>query len=289
MEKYTVSVTWGKSSCYYPDSTVPFCWDGTIHIDNGELVNLDQLEFRFMQWTQAHEVSNRIYERDWPIAEKRHDMDLGWISQVVPGSACTLEGIRFEAEGDNETIVTLNFAHLTVQFSFNELLEKEYLIFHTGKKYSGNDVEIFLGKDSRYRVSREKFLKEIRTSGKSGWLIMPDDFTDAPKYNLHSMYGAELLPGKSFFAKFPIENFVSDGYECKFRLQIAGAIGYKLYFDDLHGTSNIKYPSFAKMVLNETIFQPLANIKFNTTCDKEDFSQFSCTGSTTKQIMMNIF
>ena len=57
---YTISVTWGRSCTYHPFSTPQMCWDGKLDVQNGTVNYLDKLTYKFVAWSQAHEISANI-------------------------------------------------------------------------------------------------------------------------------------------------------------------------------------------------------------------------------------
>lgn len=222
-----ISVTWGKSNNYVPASNEAFIWDGSLTVDRGTVLYLEHLHYKFYRWVQAVEEPERLFDRDWhSLVKPTGGPDLVWKSTVTPGDPGGLEGIRFSLEGDASTAITIAMAPVTIQFTLNELLEREHLRYHAGGKYSGVPVEVFLGTDARKRISRKQFLQEIHARQGAGWLIMPDDFVGTPRRHVHSMYGALVAPGSTARAVFPVENH--DGKrqgDCLIRLQVTGLLG----------------------------------------------------------------
>jgi hypothetical protein len=218
-DSYVISVIWGKSNNYVPYSNEPFDWSGSLTTTGGTVQYLDKIHYKFIMWVQAQEEIERIYDIRW------HSIlgipnPLTWESSVKPGNPAGLEGIRFCINCEPDTEITINMKSAIISFSINELINREHLRFHAGGKYSGVPIEVFLGHDARKRVSRKMFLNEMRTKGKPGWLIMPDDFTSAPKHRAHSMYGMLLEPGAYVKAVFPIDQYREDmSGDCIFKIQ----------------------------------------------------------------------
>ena len=96
----TISIIWGRSCNYVPGSMVPFDFSGELFVSDGELNYLDHLHYRFVQWTQAMEIPERIFDRDWAMPSR---LRLLWMTDTEPGSAGTLEGLRLSVDGDAET------------------------------------------------------------------------------------------------------------------------------------------------------------------------------------------
>lgn len=220
-----ISVTWGKSNNYVPVSNEHFVWDGSLTVDRGTVLWLDQLHYKFFGWTQATEQPERLFDQYWHALLTLTGPELAWKSSVKPGDPGGLEGIRFCLEGDASTVITLAMAPATIQFTLGELMEREHLRFHAGGKYSGVPVDVFLGPDARKRVSRKQFLKELNSRQGAGWLIMPDDFTNVTKVCAHSMYGAQVAPGSTARAGFPIENHdVTRSGDCLIKLHMTALL-----------------------------------------------------------------
>lgn len=227
MKTYTISVTWGRSCTYHPFSTPKIMWDGALNVQGGTVNYLDRLNYKFIVWSQAHEVISPIYNAAWPGALRTVGSAMSWKSDVTPGDPGSMEGLRFELEGDEETIINLEMTPVKVRFRLGELLRRDYLRYRVGNKFAGNVVNVFLGKDARKRLSREQHLRTLDESGLSGYLVMPDDFEAAPKNYYHSAYGAEIKPLTSVSAQFPIRNFrpAADGF-CPVRVQLLCMLGY---------------------------------------------------------------
>jgi len=220
-----ISVTWGKSNNYVPVSNEPFVWDGSLTITDGTVMYLDHLHYKFFMWVQAVEVPERIFDKDWHSLLKLGEPDLKWKSSVKPGDPAGLEGIRFSVRGDASTIVTITMAPTIIQFTLGELMNREHLRYHAGGKYSGVPIDVFLGKDARPRVSRKMFLQELEDQGRSGWLVMPDDFTGATGCTEHSMYGARVSPGHTAQATFPVQTYgKSQPEDCLVKMQMTALL-----------------------------------------------------------------
>ena len=65
---YTISVNWGRSCTYHPFSTPKINWDGVLDVKDGKVLYIDKLTYKFIAWSQAHEVANHIYDCNWPLA-----------------------------------------------------------------------------------------------------------------------------------------------------------------------------------------------------------------------------
>lgn len=233
---YTISVTWGRSCTYHPFSTPQMCWDGKLDVQNGTVNYLDKLTYKFVAWSQAHEISANIYNTKWQGGLRNVGTNLAWKSDVTPGDPGSLEGLRFEIQGDENTVITLDMVPVKIQFKLGQLIDREQLCYLIGQKYAANEVKIFLGKDARPRISRKGFLKQL--SGAPGYLIMPDDFCNAPKTYHLSTYGAELAAGQSISAHFPIADFRSGlTGNCLLHIQAAPMLGYSV----LNAEENIRF------------------------------------------------
>lgn len=220
----TISITWGRSCNYVPGSMVPFDFSGELFISGGRLNYLDHLHYRFVQWTQAMEIPERIYDKDWAVPS---NMPMAWMTDTKPGSAGSLEGLRLSVDGDNETKIKIAFTCAEVGFSLGELIKKERLTFHVGGKYSGYPVEVFLGRDARKRVTKSEFDEWLKENNKSGCMIEPDDFSGGETVVFHSMYGLELTPGTSAEACIIIADHggIKNG-DCPVRLCMTENLGY---------------------------------------------------------------
>lgn len=224
MKQYVISITWGKSCNYVPQDVEELCWDGSLTLTGGTLEKADLLHYGYVAWSQAEERPETIYDA---AAAPRPEKAVDWRSAVTPGGPLTLEGLRLYLKGDGSTVVFLRFSHTQIRFRLRDLLERERLRFHAGGKYSGFPVDVFLGPDARPRLSRARFLRELRENARAGYLLTPDDFENCDKRYYHSMYGAELKPSETIFARFPIENYTCrQGDACTVRIQLTAILGY---------------------------------------------------------------
>ncbi len=222
-QKYTISVLWGRSCTYHHTSTPHICWDGKLYAEGGNLIWLDRLNYRWLAWSQAREVAHNIVDIRAPGGLRKVDTYFKWKSDVTPGDPGSMEGIRFEVEGDEDTVITIDLVPIKIQFKLGQLLEREYLRYRVGSKYAGNAVNVFLGKDARKRVLREGWLRKLAEENKSGYLIMPDDFAKAEKAYYHSTYGVVLSEEKAIKTQFPILNFKPEHEGmCPLRIQVTG-------------------------------------------------------------------
>lgn len=220
---YTISVTWGHSAFYY--SNVPkLKWNGQFLIKNGDINYLDRINFKMVGWAQNDEEITRLYTKGDKILTKNDA--IAWESAVKPGTGASLEGLRFEIDGNEDTIVTLDMVPIKIEFKLSELIESEKLTYHAGSKYSGSKVCVFMGKDTRTRVTRKAFLKSLTESGDMGYVIMPKDFKDAPQTSCHALHGAELAPFMEMNATFPIVNYSAFKKEmCTIKIQATELLG----------------------------------------------------------------
>lgn len=227
-EKHIVSVLWGRSGVYYPVSSPKICWDGNMQAENGKLLWLDRLNYRFLGSSQGEEISYCIHNTNLPAAFRKVGTWYKWKSDITPGDPGSMEGLRFEIEGDEDTVITIDLVPIKIQFKLGELLKREYLRYRVGNKYAGNAVDVFLGRDARKRVLRDGFLGKLTAENKAGYLIMPDDFNDATKTYHHSTYGALLDKGKVIRTEFPIVNFKELKEDvCPLRIHVVALLGYK--------------------------------------------------------------
>lgn len=224
----TVSIIWGRSCNYIPRSTVPFNWDGSMSVGDGEVIYLDRLHYKFAQWTQALEIPERIFDRDWALPTRRAGTYLSWRSDTEPGSAGTLEGLRLSVSGNKDTKIKIEFKCTEICFTLGELADKERLTFHVGEKYSGCPIEVYLGIDARDRVSKRRFETVLKENGKVGFMLEPDDF-DGRRVTFHSTYGLELTPGARSSAALPQ---ISGTGLCPVRIQMAENFGYSGAFTE---------------------------------------------------------
>ena len=222
---FVISITWGKSNNYVPASNEPFVWDGSLSVEQGTVLYLDHLRYKFYMWVQAVEQAERIFDQDWHSLLKLGPPDLAWTSSVKPGEAGGLEGIRFRLKGNSATAVMLTSAPVTIRFTLGELLEREHLRYHAGGKYSGVPLDVFLGPDARQRLSRKQFMKSLQERQAAGWMILPDDFSHATCTYAHSMYGTLIPPGGAARAAFPIAHYDRrSAGDCLVRLQMAALL-----------------------------------------------------------------
>ena len=225
MTEHVISITWGKSCNYVPQDVEELCWDGSLEVTGGTLEKADLLHYKYVRWSQAEELPETIYLTGTVLPEDGGN-HVSWSSAVVPGGPLTLEGLRLHLGGNDDTVLSLRFSHLRIRFRLRDLLERERLRFHAGGKYSGFPVDVFLGPDARPRLSRTRFLQELRENGRAGYLLTPDDFENSGKRYYHSMYGAEIPPFETISAQFPIENNACRRRDaCKVRIQIAAILG----------------------------------------------------------------
>ena len=203
---------------------VPFDFSGELFVSDGELNYLDHLHYRFVQWTQAMEIPERIFDKDWAMPSR---LRLLWMTDTQPGSAGTLEGLRMSFDGDAETKIKIVFKCTEIEFTLSQLLEKERLTFYVGEKYSGCPIEVFLGYDARKRVSKKEFDTWLAVNKKTGCLLLPNDFSGGKPVTFHSMYGLELTPGASAEADLTIKEYGEDeSGDCPVRLCITENLGY---------------------------------------------------------------
>ncbi len=246
MDKHVISITWGKSCNYVPDDVEELCWDGTLELTGGTLEKAELLRYNYVMWSQAEEIPETIYDpgEAAPDDEKSR---VCWRSGVIPGGPLTLEGLRLRLRGDDDTVVYLRFSHTRIRFSLRDLTDRERLRYHAGGKYSGFPIDIFLGPDARPRLSRTRFLRELRENARAGWLLTPDDFEHSDKEYCHSMYGALIRPGETIRASFPIENYACrQGDACNVRIQLTAILGYEGVYTDEKNTFAIGVGDFSR-------------------------------------------
>ena len=225
MTEHIISITWGKSCNYVPQDVEELSWDGSLALTGGTLERAELLHYRYVAWSQAEEIPEALYDA---AEAAQPEKTVAWRSAVIPGGPLTLEGLRLRLKGNGDAVVFLRFSHTQIRFRLRELLERERLRFHAGGKYTGFPVDVFLGPDARPRLSRARFLRELRENARAGYLLTPDDFADGEKKYYHSMYGVELKPFETIFARFPIKNGAfRQGDACKVRLQLTAVLGYE--------------------------------------------------------------
>jgi len=209
-----ISVTYGKHYFYSVQSSETFNWDGNIKIDKGELLSIYRINY--YPWGG---------DRFGPSKEKLTRLSKPeWKSELLPNSGDGLGGIRFTVIGDKSTEISLNFSHIKIKFTLSELYDKEQFEYHVGGKYSGQDVNIFLGADTRMRVTRKSYLSAIERTKKAGWLLLPDDFS-GKKTVFSSKYCAVINPRSSESANFQIKNYNLLAKEnCNIKLQLLAAV-----------------------------------------------------------------
>ena len=216
-----ISITWGKSNFYAPAGNEPFVWDGSLHVDGGRVISVEQLIY-------SRAIFGPAVEESIPLTGPQ------WTSRVKPGSHDGLEGLRLRVEGDASTIITLSMKPVTIRFSLRELIEKEQLRFHAGGKFSGVPVDVFLGPDARPRVSRPSFLKQLALSDRAGWLILPEELSGVEPHYRFATFGSRLAPGGTARASFPIKGRIPEAGECPIRLQMLAIINLQ----DTHGNGD---------------------------------------------------
>lgn len=193
-----------------------------------------------MGFSQGEEISKTI--RDTRVVYGAYRPAAGkafqWKSDEIPGDPASMEGIRFEVEGDEDTVITIDMVPVKIQFKLGQLLKREYLRYGVGSKYAGNAVNVFLGKDARKRVQREGWLRKLEAEGKSGYLVMPDDFAEAKKTSHHSTYGVLLEKGDTIKTEFPVVNFKAEQEGmCPLRIHVVALLGYK----ELHAEDTVAF------------------------------------------------
>lgn len=226
MEKYIITVQWGRSCTYHPLSTPHICWDGALYADGGKLIWLERINYKFLAWSQAHEVTFPIHDSRLPPALRTVDTWFRWKSDVTPGDPGSMEGIRFEVEGDENTVITIDMAPIKIQFKLGQLLRREHLQYRVGNKYAGNAVNVYLGRDARPRISRAQWLRRLQEENASGYLIVPEDFAGEKIDCFHSTHGVVLGLGKSIKTRFPVVNFKQDDMPCTVRIQVTAILDY---------------------------------------------------------------
>ena len=228
MTKHVISINWGKSCNYVPQDVEELSWDGSLTLTGGTLGRADLLHYRYVAWSQAEEIPETIYDAASAAQPENGETRVDWRSAVIPGGPLTLEGLRLYLKGDGDAVVFLRFSHTQVRFRLRDLLERERLRFHAGGKYSGFPIDVFLGPDARPRLSKARFLRELRDTARAGCLLTPDDFADSDKRYYHSMYGVEIRPSETISARFPVENYACrQGDACQVRIQLTAVLGYE--------------------------------------------------------------
>jgi hypothetical protein len=214
MDTITISVTFGKYHFYSVASSETFKWDGNLKIDNGKLLSV--YKFTYAKWGGDRFGPSKEIARKLPAPE--------WKGEAPENSGDALEGIRFTFIGDKKSIINLNLLPIKIKFTLSELMDKEYLEYHVGGKYSGSPVSIFLGADTRTRETKKSYLAAIEIDKKAGWLLAPDDFT-GEKAIFCSKYCAVIKPQGEETAAFDIKNFdklSKDNCDIKLQLMAAG-------------------------------------------------------------------
>ncbi|MBQ6067551.1 MAG: beta-galactosidase trimerization domain-containing protein [Clostridia bacterium] len=236
MTEYVISITWGKSCNYVPQDVEELCWDGSLSLTGGTLEKAELLHYKYIMWSQAEELPETIHDAASAAQPENGENLVVWRSAVVPGGPLTLEGLRLRLKGNDETVVSLRFSHTQIRFLLRDLLARERLRFHAGGKYSGFPVDVFLGPDARPRLSRARFLRELRENARAGYLLTPDDFENSDKRYYHSMYGVEIRPSETICARFPVANYACrQGNACRVRIQLTAILGYEgLYTEQAH-------------------------------------------------------
>jgi len=249
MSKHIISITWGRSCNYIPHSIEPICWDGSISLKNGTLTKAELLHINHIQWSQAVEVPEIIFDSSKITQHNNSKKDICWKSAVKPGAAYTLEGLRIHFEGDSQTAISLKFQHTQVTFQLGDLLQKERLSFHTGGKYSGSPINVFLGPDARPRLSKTRFLWQQYSEDRAGYLVTPDDFETAQTAYYHSLYGVKICPSETVSAQFPINNyFKATNKNCKIRLQLTAMLGYDDVFAEEEISFNVQIGCYSQKI-----------------------------------------
>lgn len=218
-DSFVISITWGKSCNYLPASVEPICWDGCARISSGQLQQADRLEFAYVAWCQNHEITH-------PLSLTQDDCVV-WHSAVPVGSPLTLEGLRLHVTGTEESVITLDFSHTTIDFSLRELATKEYLRFHAGSKYGGMPIDVFMGMDTRPRLSKAAYHAALAAENRAGCLLTPEDFPPERLDHYHSLYGTKLLPGETVQTRFALQNAAAGKGNCTVKLQLTGVLGYE--------------------------------------------------------------
>jgi hypothetical protein len=214
MDTYQISITFGRHHFYSVQSCETFKWDGKLEIDNGEVLSIYKLNY--CKWNGVYfgpsrEISSKLENPEWK-------------SEIVQNSGEGLEGIRFTVMGEKTSRITIDLLPLKIEFTLGELLDKEFLEYHVGGKFSGQPVSIFLGPDSRIRITRKAYLSSIEKEKKSGWLIMPDDFS-GEKINFCVKYCTIIDPKANESADFEIKNYeLLKKENCDVKLQFLAAV-----------------------------------------------------------------
>lgn len=226
MKKHIITVQWGRSCTYHPTSTPHICWDGALYADGGQLIWLERINYKFLAWSQAQEVTYPIHDIRVPPALRTVDTWFRWKSDVTPGDPGSMEGIRFEVEGDEDTVITIDLVPIKIQFKLGDLLCREHLRYPVGSKYAGNVVNVFLGRDARPRVSREQWVRHLQEQNASGYLVMPDDFEGEKIDCFHSTHGVVLGLEKTMKTAFPVVNYRQEDSPCTVRIQVVAVLDY---------------------------------------------------------------
>jgi hypothetical protein len=184
-QPYVISVTMGKAHAYSPHSNEILDWSGSIDVSGGTVDSLCKLTYATTIWEKGFGGCSREYSR-------RLDGN-SWKTDITPGTGRGLEGIRLYVNGNSGTLVTITTKAGTACFSLGELAGKEYLEFRIGGYYSYQPISVYLGPDARPRVTKRAYASRIAREGRTGTMIIPDEFT-GPKANFMSAYCALIPP-----------------------------------------------------------------------------------------------
>lgn len=183
-KKVRIRVEWGGLTSYVDGTHFELCWDGGVGVNDGMLKALFAID-------QSYRCSGHFFQG----YSLRPLLQPAWRSRTRQG----LDGIVMEIDAGPACSIDVQTVQKTVRFTVKELLEKRYLRWPVGAKYSGFTLCAMLDGAGPFCVDApvDSGCLEVR--------FRHDNFKGAERYDLFvDNPAAWVVPGGSVEAPFDL-------------------------------------------------------------------------------------
>lgn len=243
MATVRIRLQWGGITSYMDRDMFEYCWDGGVEIKGGRLISAWQIE----SLDYGHYVFS---ERRLPLNGQT------WRSRTNQ----SLAGVVLEVEGDAGTVIEAHTTQKSARFTLGELLEKRYLRWPVGAKYSGITLAAMPEGEGPFKVDAgvEPGCLDLR--------LAHGAFEGAYHYGqFNNVEAAWVLPGRAVQAvlelpRAPYHNDVRrSAVALELRLSLAESLG-KWYVDSPRYSPLSVQVNGREMEMTPTYFRTEAGI-----------------------------
>lgn len=138
--RYSVRVEWGGLTSYVDAKHFDLCWDGGVSVKNGKLKTLSEI-------VPSSRKAGHFF-MGHSLSELKGNT---WRSRTNQG----LGGVVMEIEGGPDCEIRVDTVQKTIAFTLKELLERKYLRWPVGAKYSGFTICAMMEGEGPFSVDAE--------------------------------------------------------------------------------------------------------------------------------------